>query len=109
MIPEGHIWRYRPDFLIWGGGSASAPTVAVLEVLGFPPGANPDYDQGTASKKSYYQSLSDRLLYHEEPAWKEARKRDESVQEKAWDNPPRLPGFVSPAARKLIRERLQPL
>jgi hypothetical protein len=99
------IWRYRPDSLEWRADSEDPLKPFVVEVRGFEPGKNPEYDRDFEEKVPWLRSLEPWLRFDIDESWRE-RDDGDCFRRGNWLRPALQPGSFSPAALERWRELL---
>jgi hypothetical protein len=109
LPPEsaGIEWEHLPDYFVWGLDPADPGRMTVVEVCGFEPRKNKEYDDDFDAKQPFYEGTvrGAGLKYHVEKAWLYPRG-EEAFQRSSWVNPPITRGWMSRSAQDLVQSEL---
>lgn len=102
-MPQSVLWSELMDGIEWQG-----QTPVLVEVQGFKPGANPDYDANLKKKLEKYRTLHPHFGCKVVPAWQQ-NLTPWCFRQSDWRQPQLNPGPRSDAAKQLVRDYVNAL
>lgn len=101
QVPQQLLWHHLPDGIKWINGLAT-----IVEVVGFKPGENEEYDIDLEKKERWYRGMEAYYGYDPFEAWRH-RRPQEAFNKRQWRSPKLVTGVLSLSAVGLLKTLLE--